>query len=132
MRLSVGGRKPRSERCACSVHHGRVRGLGKAFAEAALSRGDRIVAAARDVKPLAGLKVRHPDALACVPFDVSDRAAVHEGVQRTVVALGRLDVVVNNRGHREADPCSLRRERPGADLGRPDRGAPRVRVTSFW
>ncbi|MEO3802019.1 SDR family NAD(P)-dependent oxidoreductase [Nonomuraea sp. B1E8] len=77
---------------------GASRGLGRAFAEAALSRGDRVVAAARDVAPLADLKARHPDTLACVPLDVSDRAAVHEGVERAVAAFGRLDLVVNNAG----------------------------------
>ncbi|MGW7477141.1 hypothetical protein ACWGH8_01005 [Nonomuraea muscovyensis] len=34
--------------------------------------------------PPAGLQARHPDTLACVPLDVSDRAAVHEGVDLAV------------------------------------------------
>ncbi|MEV0622307.1 hypothetical protein AB0I81_53950 [Nonomuraea sp. NPDC050404] len=55
-------------------------------ASRALSRGDRVVAAARDVAPPADLQARHPGALACVPLDVSDRAAVHEGVERAVAA----------------------------------------------
>ncbi|MFC5822028.1 SDR family NAD(P)-dependent oxidoreductase [Nonomuraea harbinensis] len=77
---------------------GASRGLGRAFAEAALSRGDRVVAAARDMAPLEDLRARHPDTLACVPLDVSNRAAVHEGVDRAVAAFGRLDIVVNNAG----------------------------------
>ncbi|RBQ16086.1 short-chain dehydrogenase [Spongiactinospora rosea] len=77
---------------------GASRGLGRAFTEAALNRGDRVVAAARDLTPLAELQGRHPDALACVPLDVSDRAAVHEGVERAVAAFGRLDIVVSNAG----------------------------------
>ncbi|MFD2350994.1 SDR family NAD(P)-dependent oxidoreductase [Nonomuraea ferruginea] len=77
---------------------GASRGLGRAFAEAALSRGDRVVAAARDMAPLEGLRARHPDTLACVPLDVSNRAAVREGVDRAVAAFGRLDIVVDNAG----------------------------------
>ncbi|WP_067830351.1 SDR family NAD(P)-dependent oxidoreductase [Actinomadura kijaniata] len=77
---------------------GASRGLGRAFAEAALERGDRVVAAARDVAPLAALRARHPDTLACLPLDVCDRAAVHEGVERAVAAFGKLDIVVNNAG----------------------------------
>ncbi|MEU4511213.1 SDR family NAD(P)-dependent oxidoreductase [Nonomuraea wenchangensis] len=77
---------------------GASRGLGRAFTEAALSRGDRVVAAARDMAPLEGLRARHPDTLACVPLDVSNRAAVHEGVDRAVAAFGRLDIVINNAG----------------------------------
>ncbi|GAA4055417.1 SDR family NAD(P)-dependent oxidoreductase [Actinomadura miaoliensis] len=77
---------------------GASRGLGRAFAEAALTRGDRVVAAARDVEPLSALKADHPDSLVCLPLDVSDRAAVHEGVERAAAAFGRLDIVVNNAG----------------------------------
>ncbi|MEU6040781.1 SDR family NAD(P)-dependent oxidoreductase [Actinomadura sp. NPDC047616] len=77
---------------------GASRGLGRAFAEAALTRGDRVVAAARDVEPLSALQADHPDSLVCLPLDVSDRAAVHEGVERAAAAFGRLDIVVNNAG----------------------------------
>ncbi|MBB6345185.1 hypothetical protein FHU36_001694 [Nonomuraea muscovyensis] len=41
--------------------------------------------------PPAGLQARHPDTLACVPLDVSDLAAVHEGVDLAVDASGRLE-----------------------------------------
>lgn len=77
---------------------GGSRGLGRAFAEAALERGDRVVAAARDVEPLAELESRHPGALLRLPLDVSDRAAVREAVDRAAAAFGRLDIVVNNAG----------------------------------
>ncbi|TDC71453.1 SDR family NAD(P)-dependent oxidoreductase [Actinomadura sp. GC306] len=77
---------------------GASRGLGRAFAEAALSAGDRVVGAARDLSPLADLAAAHPDDLVLLTLDVTDRAAVQKAVDEAVAAFGRLDVVVNNAG----------------------------------
>ncbi|MFG1778615.1 SDR family oxidoreductase [Micromonospora sp. NPDC049051] len=77
---------------------GASRGLGRAFAEAALAAGDRVVGVARDVSPLDDLAARHPGRLLAVPLDVTDRAAVFDVVARAVRHFGRLDIVVNNAG----------------------------------
>jgi NAD(P)-dependent dehydrogenase (short-subunit alcohol dehydrogenase family) len=77
---------------------GASRGLGRAFAEAALAAGDQVVGVARDVVPLDDLVAEAGGRLVVFPLDVSDRAAVMDGAERTFAAFGRLDVVVNNAG----------------------------------
>ncbi|HUQ60076.1 SDR family oxidoreductase [Lentzea sp.] len=77
---------------------GASRGLGRAFTEAALRAGDRVVAAARDVSPLGDLAAEHPGRLVALPLDVTDRSAVFDVVEQAVERFGRLDVVVNNAG----------------------------------
>ncbi|MFD9903122.1 SDR family NAD(P)-dependent oxidoreductase [Streptomyces sp. NPDC059063] len=77
---------------------GASRGLGRAFTEAALADGQRVVALARDIGPLAELAEKYPDALVRLSVDVSDRRAVFAAVDEAVAAVGRLDVVVNNAG----------------------------------
>ena len=71
---------------------GASRGLGRAFAEAALAAGDRVVAISRTPAPLGG------DSHSGHRGDVTDRAAVFAAVEQAVAHFGRLDVVVNNAG----------------------------------
>ncbi|GGS91945.1 short-chain dehydrogenase/reductase [Streptomyces toxytricini] len=77
---------------------GASRGLGRAFAEAALAAGDRVVAAARNVEPLGELAEKYLGHLVPLALDVTDRRAVFDAVERGAAAFGRLDVVVNNAG----------------------------------
>ncbi|MGW0252053.1 SDR family NAD(P)-dependent oxidoreductase [Nocardia goodfellowii] len=77
---------------------GASRGLGRAFAEAALQAGDRVIGVARNIEPLADLARQYPDDLMPMSLDVTDRAAVFGTVERAASAFGRLDIVVNNAG----------------------------------
>ncbi|GGR09439.1 SDR family NAD(P)-dependent oxidoreductase [Streptomyces pilosus] len=77
---------------------GASRGLGRAFTEAALADGDRVVAAARNVDPIEDLTEKHPGRLVPLRLDVSDRQGVFRAVEQAAAAFGRLDVVVNNAG----------------------------------
>ncbi|MFD8104434.1 SDR family NAD(P)-dependent oxidoreductase [Nocardia fluminea] len=77
---------------------GSSRGLGRHFTEAALSRGDKVAATARNTDALADLVAAHGDAILPLPLDVTDKTAVTDAVRRAHEYFGRLDVVVNNAG----------------------------------
>jgi NAD(P)-dependent dehydrogenase (short-subunit alcohol dehydrogenase family) len=78
---------------------GSSRGLGRRFVEAALSRGDKVAATARNTGSLDELVATYGDAVLPLALDVADRAAVFETVKRATEHFGRLDVVVNNAGY---------------------------------
>lgn len=77
---------------------GASRGLGRAFTEAALAAGDRVVGVSRDTSPLGDLVAQHPGRLVPLSVDVTDRSAVFDVVAEAVRQFGRLDIVVNNAG----------------------------------
>lgn len=78
---------------------GASRGLGRAFAQAALEAGDTVAATARRAEDLKPLIDEHGDRVQPLTLDVTDRAAVFEAVGATVAAQGRIDVAVNNAGY---------------------------------
>lgn len=73
-------------------------GLGLALAQAALTRGDRVVATARNPETLATLTAAFPTTCHGLALDVTDPAAVPAAVAAAHGAFGRLDVVVSNAG----------------------------------
>ncbi|MFD3495839.1 SDR family NAD(P)-dependent oxidoreductase [Streptomyces sp. NPDC058690] len=77
---------------------GSARGFGRRFAEAALSRGDKVAVTARNTDSLADLVATHGDAILPVSLDVTDKAAVTEAVKQAHEHFGHLDIVVNNAG----------------------------------
>jgi NAD(P)-dependent dehydrogenase (short-subunit alcohol dehydrogenase family) len=77
---------------------GTSRGLGRAFTEAALERGDQVAATARQPGALDDLVGRHGKRILPLELDVTDRSAVFGAVDQAVQTFGRLDVVVNNAG----------------------------------
>src|SRR5690242_1789539 len=78
---------------------GTSKGFGRIWAEAALERGDRVAATARNVGTLDELVSRYGDKVLALQLDVTDKAAVDAAVKQTADHFGRLDVVVNNAGY---------------------------------
>lgn len=78
---------------------GASRGFGRIWAEAALERGDKVAATARNAADLAGLTERFGDAVLPLALDVTDTAQVEHALEEAHTHFGRLDVVLNNAGY---------------------------------
>jgi NAD(P)-dependent dehydrogenase (short-subunit alcohol dehydrogenase family) len=75
------------------------KGFGRFWAEAALERGDKVAATARDESSLAPLAEKYGDSVLTMALDVQDHDADFAAVQKAHEVFGRLDVVVNNAGY---------------------------------
>ena len=79
---------------------GTSRGFGREWTEAALERGDRVAATARDISTLDDLVEKYGEAILPLQLDVTDRDADFAAVEAGAPDhFGRLDVVVNNAGY---------------------------------
>lgn len=78
---------------------GASRGFGREWAIAALERGDKVAATARDTATLEDLTQKYGEAVLPLRLDVDDRAADFAAVAQAHDHFGRLDVVVNNAGY---------------------------------
>ena len=78
---------------------GTSRGFGREWAEAALDRGDRVAATARDLSSLDELAGKYGDRVLPIALDVTDREAVRAALAQAYEKFGRLDVIVNNAGY---------------------------------
>src|ERR1700719_2927682 len=79
-------------------------GLGRDIAEAALTAGDSVVAAARRIEELAPLVAQYGERVKPVTLEVREEAAAKTAVQLAVDTFGRLDVLVNNDGYGQFAP----------------------------
>lgn len=78
---------------------GASRGFGRLWTEAALKRGDKVVATARDTKSLQDLAAEYGPSVLTLPLDVTDHEAVFKVVKQALKHFGRLDVVISNAGY---------------------------------
>ncbi|GAA0994351.1 SDR family oxidoreductase [Subtercola frigoramans] len=78
---------------------GTSRGFGHEWAEAALERGDKVAATARNIDSLADLVEKYGDNILPIALDVTDHDADFAAVAQAHEHFGRLDVVINNAGY---------------------------------
>jgi NAD(P)-dependent dehydrogenase (short-subunit alcohol dehydrogenase family) len=74
-------------------------GLGRALAEAALARGDRVAGTVRKSADLAAFEALAPGRAMALLADMADEAAVRRAVDEADHELGGLDILVANAGY---------------------------------
>ena len=78
---------------------GASRGFGRVWTEAALQRGDKVAATARQLASLADLPATYGANVLTLELDVTNPAQVQAAVAQAHAHFGRLDVVLNNAGY---------------------------------
>jgi NAD(P)-dependent dehydrogenase (short-subunit alcohol dehydrogenase family) len=94
---------------------GSSRGFGRSIAEAALQRGDRVVATARKPEQLSDLTKSYGENVLAFALDVTDSSAAKNAVDAATNAFGSLDIVVNNAGYADSAPIEEMSERSFRD-----------------
>ena len=83
---------------------GSSRGLGRAFAEAALEAGHHVVATARNSEHLVDIARTFGESVRTVSLDVTNEAQAKYAVDAAIETFGGLDVLVNNAGYGNVSP----------------------------
>lgn len=78
---------------------GTSRGFGRIWAEAALKRGDKVVATARKLASIADLEEKYGENVLTLELDVTNPEQVKTVVAKAHTHFGRLDIVFNNAGY---------------------------------
>ncbi len=95
---------------------GASRGFGRLWAEAALERGDFVVATSRKLADVAELSERFGDRVLPLALDVTQPEQIKKAIAAAHSHFGRLDIVLNNAGYSlvgtveevgEDDVCAL-------------------------
>ncbi|OCI96914.1 short-chain dehydrogenase/reductase [Rhizobium sp. AC27/96] len=74
-------------------------GFGRAFAEAALGAGHRVVGTVRNAEGKAQFEAMQPGRAKAVLLDVTDFAAIEPAITRIEEEVGPIDVLINNAGY---------------------------------
>ncbi|WP_288375127.1 SDR family NAD(P)-dependent oxidoreductase [uncultured Chryseobacterium sp.] len=78
---------------------GASRGFGRIWTEAALERGDQVVATARKLESIADFKEKYGDQVLTLELDVTNAGQVNDAVNKAHQHFGKLDIVLNNAGY---------------------------------
>ena len=83
---------------------GSSRGLGRAFVQAVLEAGHRVVAAARNPLQLSDVVSKYGDRVRAVALDVTNEVQAQHAIDAAIETFGGLDVLVNNAGYGNVCP----------------------------
>jgi len=78
---------------------GSSRGFGRVWTEAALKRGDKVAATARNLDSIADLKDKYGDNVLTLELDVTKPEQVKAALEEAYTHFGKLDIVLNNAGY---------------------------------
>lgn len=78
---------------------GASRGFGRVWTEAALKRGDKVAATARNLASIADLNEAYGENVLTLELDVTNTEQVKSAVAQAHAHFGRLDIVLNNAGY---------------------------------
>jgi NADP-dependent 3-hydroxy acid dehydrogenase YdfG len=78
---------------------GSSRGFGRIWANAALERGDKVAATARNVESIGDLKTKYGSNVLPLELDVTRPEQVTKAMKQAHAHFGRIDVVLNNAGY---------------------------------
>jgi NADP-dependent 3-hydroxy acid dehydrogenase YdfG len=78
---------------------GASRGFGRVWTEAALERGDKVVATARKLESISVLNEKYAENVLTLELDVTNPDQVKEVVKNAHEHFGKLDIVLNNAGY---------------------------------
>jgi NADP-dependent 3-hydroxy acid dehydrogenase YdfG len=78
---------------------GASRGFGRVWADAALKRGDKVAATARNLASIADLQEKYGENVLTLELDVTRPDQVKKAVEQAHAHFGRLDIVLNNAGY---------------------------------
>lgn len=74
-------------------------GFGRALAELALARGDRVAVTDRHSDAVVDLARTHAESTLALGVDVTKPVQIHAGLDAAFARFGRIDVLVNNAGY---------------------------------
>lgn len=87
------------KKCKVWFITGASRGFGRIWAEAALERGDKVAATARNPACLDGLKQKYSESVLTLELDVTKPGQAATAIAQAHAHFGRLDIVLNNAGY---------------------------------
>ena len=94
---------------------GSSRGFGRIWAQAALERGDKVAATARNIQALADLKEKYGQQVLTLTLDVTQPDQIKASIKAAFDYFGQVDIIINNAGYglvgtvEESDPEDIRR-----------------------